>query len=74
MWFDALANYLSQLGFPEQTPAFDRYWLRAASREHLIGKDILRFHGVYWPAILLSAGLPLPTTIRVRYEFTDTSP
>ena len=66
VWFDALANYLSLLGFPEPTEEFDRYWLRSSAREHLIGKDILRFHAVYWPAILLSAGLPLPTAIRVH--------
>ncbi len=66
VWFDALANYLSQLGFPEHTPELERYWVGAGSREHLIGKDILRFHAAYWPAILLSAGLPLPTTIRVH--------
>jgi methionyl-tRNA synthetase len=66
VWFDALGNYLSQLGFPEPTDELDRYWLRSFAREHLIGKDILRFHAIYWPAILLSAGLPLPTAIRVH--------
>ncbi len=67
VWFDALANYLSLLGFPEQTTEFARYWSETpAAREHLIGKDILRFHAVYWPAILLSAGLPLPTAIKVH--------
>jgi len=67
VWFDALANYLSLLGFPEQTPELLRHWSQApAAREHLIGKDILRFHAVYWPAILLSAGLPLPSSIKVH--------
>jgi methionyl-tRNA synthetase len=67
VWFDALANYLSLLGFPTSTPDLLRYWDRApAAREHLIGKDILRFHAVYWPAILLSAGLPLPSAIKVH--------
>jgi methionyl-tRNA synthetase len=67
VWFDALANYLSLLGFPARTPDLLRYWGRApAAREHLIGKDILRFHAVYWPAILLSAGLPLPSAIKVH--------
>ena len=67
VWFDALANYLSLLGFPERTAELERYWSDApAAREHLIGKDILRFHAVYWPAILLSAGLPLPTAIKVH--------
>jgi methionyl-tRNA synthetase len=62
VWFDALANYLSVLGFPNPEP-FTHYWQNASDRWHVIGKDILRFHAVYWPAILLSAGLPLPTTI-----------
>jgi methionyl-tRNA synthetase len=67
VWFDALANYLSLLGFPERTPALERYWsTEPAAREHLIGKDILRFHAIYWPALLLSAGLPLPSSIRVH--------
>lgn len=67
VWFDALANYLSLLGFPEPTSALERYWgAQPAGREHLIGKDILRFHALYWPAILLSAGLPLPSAVRVH--------
>lgn len=67
VWFDALANYLSLLGFPAPTPALARHWgAPAAAREHLIGKDILRFHAVYWPAILLSAGLPLPSRVLVH--------
>jgi methionyl-tRNA synthetase len=67
VWFDALTNYLSLLGFPGQTSEFTRYWREASTaREHLIGKDILRFHAVYWPAILLSAGLPIPTAIKVH--------
>ena len=67
VWFDALANYLSLLGFPERTPELERYWSSATSaREHLIGKDILRFHAVYWPAILLSAGLPLPSAVKAH--------
>ena len=67
VWFDALANYLSLLGFPERTPLLERYWSsEPAAREHLIGKDILRFHAIYWPALLLSAGLPLPSSVRVH--------
>jgi len=67
VWFDALANYLSLLGFPERTPRLERYYhARPAAREHLIGKDILRFHAVYWPAILHSAGLPLPSKVKVH--------
>ena len=62
VWFDALTNYLSSLGDPFQgdAPQVERYW---KSVVHVIGKDILRFHAVYWPAFLLSAGLPLPRAI-----------
>ena len=65
VWFDALANYLSVLEYPSGAH-FERYWQHAGQRWHVIGKDILRFHAVYWPAILLSAGLPLPTEILVH--------
>jgi methionyl-tRNA synthetase len=67
VWFDALASYLSVLGYPDRTPELERHFFEPhAEREHLIGKDILRFHAVYWPAILLSAGLPLPTGIKAH--------
>lgn len=58
VWFDALVNYLSGIGYPEGE--FEEFW---PADFHLIGKDILRFHAVYWPAFLMSAGLPLPKTI-----------
>jgi len=58
VWIDALTNYLSALGFPEQEEP--KYW---PADVHLIGKDILRFHAVYWPAMLMAAGLPLPKRI-----------
>jgi methionyl-tRNA synthetase len=67
VWFDALGSYLSVLGFPEDTHEFSRYWQAPqAQRQHLIGKGIVRFHAVYWPALLLSAGLPLPNAIKVH--------
>jgi len=69
VWFDALASYLSNLGFPNGTD-YERYWPSALEREHVIGKDIVRFHALYWPAILLSAGLPLPTSLRVHGHIT----
>jgi methionyl-tRNA synthetase len=65
VWFDALANYLSVLGYPSEE-RFQRFWLDAAERWHVIGKDIVRFHALYWPGILLSAGVPLPTSLRVH--------
>jgi methionyl-tRNA synthetase len=66
VWFDALVNYLSGLGFPRPSAAWERHWSGDGERVHVIGKNITRFHAVYWPAILLSAGLPLPTTLVVH--------
>ena len=59
VWVDALTNYISALGGPEGE-LYQKYWPSAV---HLIGKDILRFHAVYWPCFLMSAGLPLPQCI-----------
>ena len=61
VWFDALTNYYSALG-GEGSELTKRFW-DGGDVIHLVGKDILRFHAVYWPAFLLSAGLPLPKTI-----------
>lgn len=68
VWLDALTNYLSALGLGAEPgtgrPLYETFWAGADStRVHLVGKDILRFHAVYWPAFLMSAGLPLPTTV-----------
>lgn len=60
VWVDALTNYLTGLGFPEETPEFAKWW---PADLHLIGKDIVRFHAVYWPAFLMSAKLPLPKQV-----------
>jgi methionyl-tRNA synthetase len=60
VWVDALTNYITGLGFPEETEDYARYW---PADLHLIGKDIVRFHTVYWPAFLMSAGLPLPKQV-----------
>ena len=60
VWVDALTNYLTGLGFPEETPELAKWW---PADLHLIGKDIVRFHTVYWPAFLMSAGLPLPRQV-----------
>ncbi len=58
VWIDALTNYLTGLGFPDTTAElYKKFW---PANVHVIGKDILRFHAVYWPAFLMSAGLPLP--------------
>jgi methionyl-tRNA synthetase len=60
VWFDALTNYVTAVGFPDDTATFERYW---PADVHVIGKDIIRFHCLYWPAMLLAAGLPLPEQI-----------
>ena len=63
VWFDALTNYLTAAGYGTGDPAFAARW---AGARHLIGKDILRFHCVYWPAMLLSAGLEPPQAVHVH--------
>jgi methionyl-tRNA synthetase len=65
VWLDALANYITALGFGAADQSLYReFWDHPdAERVHVIGKDILRFHAVYWPAFLLSAGVPLPTRV-----------
>jgi methionyl-tRNA synthetase len=60
VWVDALTNYLTGLGYPDATPEMAKFWPASL---HLIGKDIVRFHAVYWPAFLMSAGLPLPKQV-----------
>jgi methionyl-tRNA synthetase len=66
VWYDALANYITALGYGSDDGLYRRYWLEASQRIHVIGKDIVRFHAIYWPAMLLSAGAPPPTTIVVH--------
>jgi methionyl-tRNA synthetase len=60
VWVDALANYLTGVGFADDPETFARWW---PAQLHLVGKEIIRFHCVYWPALLLSAGLPLPKQV-----------
>jgi methionyl-tRNA synthetase len=61
VWLDALTNYISALNFPEEEdPLFKKYWPASV---HVIGKDILRFHAIYWPAFLMAAKIPLPKKI-----------
>jgi len=60
VWFDALTNYISALGYGSGDPKFDRYWPGA---RHLVGKDIVRFHTVIWPIILMAAGIELPKAV-----------
>ncbi len=70
VWWDALGNYLTALGYGTDADDYRRWWLDSDRRIHLVGKGVLRFHAVYWPAMLLSAGLPLPTTIVVHDYLT----
>ncbi len=60
VWFDALTNYITGLGYPDEQGAFGSHW---PADVHLIGKDILRFHAVYWPTFLMAAGLELPKKV-----------
>jgi methionyl-tRNA synthetase len=60
VWLDALANYITALGYPDKGGDFSRYW---PADIHVVGKDILRFHSVYWPAFLMAAGLDPPRRI-----------
>ncbi len=60
VWVDALTTYLSGIGYPDMDGDFARFW---PANIHMIGKDIVRFHTVYWPAFLMSAGLPLPRQV-----------
>ena len=70
VWWDALGNYVTALGYGGSQDDYRRWWVQADRRVHLVGKGVLRFHAVYWPAILLSAGIPLPTEIFVHDYLT----
>jgi methionyl-tRNA synthetase len=64
VWVDALSNYITALGYADDGPDYRKYWAggdEGHERLHLIGKDIIRFHCLYWPAILHAAGVPGPT-------------
>ncbi|NLC26197.1 MAG: methionine--tRNA ligase [Fastidiosipila sp.] len=60
VWVDALCNYITALGYPDDTELFDRYW---PADVHLVGKEIMRFHSLIWPALLMALDLPLPKKI-----------
>ncbi len=63
VWYDALINYITGAGFPGEPAAFDHWW---PADLQVIGKDINRLHTIYWPAMLMSAGLPLPRKVWVH--------
>jgi len=60
VWFDALHNYVTGAGYGWNQELFQTFW---PADVHLIGKDILRFHAIFWPAFLMAAGFPLPRTV-----------
>ncbi|MFF3437470.1 methionine--tRNA ligase [Streptosporangium sp. NPDC002721] len=70
VWWDALGNYVTALGYGTGGESYGRWWAGADRRIHLVGKGVLRFHAVYWPAMLLSAGQPLPTDVVVHDYLT----
>jgi methionyl-tRNA synthetase len=70
VWFDALGNYITALNYNDEDEVYRRYWADNPCRVHVIGKGITRFHAVYWPAMLLSAGVPLPTKILIHGYIT----
>lgn len=73
VWLDALTNYLSALGFPdENNELYQKFWQNTEkSPLHIVGKDILRFHAIYWPAFLMAADLPLPHSIFAHGWWTN---
>ena len=69
VWIDALTNYITALGYPDtQAPLYRQFW---PSAHHIIGKDILRFHAVYWPAFLMAAGLDVPARVFAHGWWTN---
>ena len=63
VWYDALTGYLTGIGYAEGEQGSDEFQKLWPADLHMIGKDIIRFHAIYWPAFLMAAGLPLPTTV-----------
>jgi methionyl-tRNA synthetase len=60
VWIDALCNYITALGYGTNNPAlFEKYWLKGDTVAHVVGKDILRFHAIFWPIILMALNIPL---------------
>ncbi|WP_135081990.1 methionine--tRNA ligase [Terasakiella sp. SH-1] len=69
VWMDALTNYMTAVGYPDQeAEQYKKYW---PADVHMVGKDILRFHAVYWPAFLMAAGLPLPKRVFAHGWWTN---
>jgi methionyl-tRNA synthetase len=73
VWLDALTNYLSALGFPdENSELYQKFWINASEAPtHLVGKDIVRFHAVYWPAFLMAANINIPYGVYAHGWWTN---
>ena len=63
VWVDALSNYITALGYADDSPEFQKFWGEGAERMHIIGKEIIRFHCLYWPGLLIAAGIPPPSRV-----------
>ncbi len=70
VWFDALSNYITALDYANGGKLYKKFWAENENRVHVIGKGILRFHAIYWPAMLLSAGVRVPSEIFVHDYIT----
>jgi methionyl-tRNA synthetase len=68
VWLDALTNYITALGYPDQTGDFAKFW---PADLHMVGKDIVRFHAIYWPAFLMAADLPPPKRVFAHGWWTN---
>ncbi|MDA1311435.1 MAG: methionine--tRNA ligase [Proteobacteria bacterium] len=68
VWMDALTNYITALGYPDETGDYAKYW---PADLHMVGKDIVRFHAVYWPAFLMAAGLAPPKRVYAHGWWTN---
>lgn len=66
VWIDALSNYITALGYGTDDEKFKKFWLENSNKYHIIGKDILRFHAIYWPIMLMSLELPINFTLYVH--------
>jgi len=71
VWIDALTNYVTALGYASDGELYREFWLENENRVHCLGKGVLRFHALYWPAMLLSVGVPPPTELFVHGYITD---
>jgi methionyl-tRNA synthetase len=69
VWVDALSNYISAIGYADDEKSFDKWWT-SAEAVHLMAKDILKFHCLFWPAMLIAAGVDLPNTLYLHGFFT----